>query len=575
MTGHESTMPSPRDRCRWFLQLASILLICCAAPWTAAASSLWPDLSEPASRRGGGEGDAAVVVGIEDYVDLPPIPGAADNARDWYLWFTESRRTPVERVHLLRDREATREGILDELEQAADQVDGHGMLWFVFIGHGAPSSDGRDGILLGWDTQQTSRSVFARGLAQADVLDVLDRHAQSVAILDACFSGRAGSGDTLVDGLQPVVPEYAVDAESTTVLTAAENDQYAGPLPGGNRPAFSYLVLGALRGWGDSDGNGRVTGGEVVAYTSKAMVTVVQDRAQSPVGFGPGRNRTLARGKERGPDLARVVLEAERQTDSRSSRGGGGAAKTDATPVLHQPSPTGSSMDEMSKLVAVEWKSLWAASSSSAERKELLTAFVDKYDAVEVSIGSRTVAIELPEVRQARILIQRSRNKATVGFLGGFSLGMGGSNELDFGQLIGDMSFVVATRGRSKTPQSVHHLFHGGVGFGGIGGQDFFTVRALGGASQLISNTSPAGHRPSLLLTEGVMVFFGYDRGPVPALDLRVQYANWHCNDYFFSIGGQFLVGVMNVGDNMGGTTPHSLLSFGIIFQSGGLQFLL
>jgi len=280
-------------------------------PGVAQATGLWPDLSQPAPRRGGGEGDVAVIVGIEDYVDLPAVPGADDNARDWYLWFTETRKTPVEQVHLLRDRQATREGILDELDRAAAQADPHGTIWFVFIGHGAPSSDGKDGILLGWDTQQTARSVFARGLTQSEVLDVLEQHPNAVAILDACFSGRASGGETLVEGLQPVVPEYAVDPESTTVLTAAETAQFAGPLPGAARPAFSYLVLGALRGWGDTDGNGRITGGEVVAYTSKAMVTVVQDRDQSPVGFGPGRDRTLARGNERAPDLARIVLEAE------------------------------------------------------------------------------------------------------------------------------------------------------------------------------------------------------------------------------------------------------------------------
>ena len=33
------------------------------------------------------------------------------------------------------------------------------------------------------------------------------------------------------------------------------SDSFAGPLPGGGRPAFSYLMLGALRGWADEDGD--------------------------------------------------------------------------------------------------------------------------------------------------------------------------------------------------------------------------------------------------------------------------------------------------------------------------------
>jgi hypothetical protein len=48
------------------------------------------------------------------------------------------------------------------------------------------------------------------------------------------------------------------------VLSAGKGDQFAGPLPGLGRPAFSWLVLGALRGWGDADRDGTVTAREAV-----------------------------------------------------------------------------------------------------------------------------------------------------------------------------------------------------------------------------------------------------------------------------------------------------------------------
>lgn len=48
-----------------------------------ARSQDWPDLSQPAPAVGGGEHDAAVVVGIEDYAFVGPVPGAESNAKLW------------------------------------------------------------------------------------------------------------------------------------------------------------------------------------------------------------------------------------------------------------------------------------------------------------------------------------------------------------------------------------------------------------------------------------------------------------------------------------------------------------
>ena len=151
------------------------------------------------------------------------------------------------------------------IEAARSQVRSGGTLWFVFIGHGAPSEDGQDGLLVGWDTQQTASSVYARGLMQGKVLDLLEsgNQSQTVAILDACFSGQSGADTSLVAGLQPMIPSYALSSSSrrTVVLSAGSSKQFAGPLPGVSRPAFSYLALGALWGWGDADATCRAAVG--------------------------------------------------------------------------------------------------------------------------------------------------------------------------------------------------------------------------------------------------------------------------------------------------------------------------
>jgi len=272
----------------------------------------WPDLSVAPASEGGGEQDAAVVVGIENYSFLAPVPGAVDNAKDWYRWLKETRG--VRAVKLLTDGSATRHSILAAVEDAARRVGEGGTLWFVFIGHGAPLADGDDGVLVGATAQQRVVDFFPNTISRSELLDALEQGQQdeTLVVLDACFSGRQSGGAALVPDLQPALVSGTWKPKRSTVLTAAKGDQFAGPLPGERRPAFSYLVLGALRGWGDRDGNRRVTVREALDYASDAMFEVVDDRTQTPSLLGPGGELVLARPSrpESGPDLTEFVASA-------------------------------------------------------------------------------------------------------------------------------------------------------------------------------------------------------------------------------------------------------------------------
>ncbi len=266
----------------------------------------WPDLSAPPPVEPDGAGDAALLVGIDGYVFLPPVPGADDAVRDWRR-FLVARGVPLANVQVLVDADAAREQILAEAAVVRERVAPGGTLWVVFVGHGAPAPDGRDGLLVGVDAQRTAVSLEARSVRRDELLSAVagGPQAGTVVVLDACFSGRTGAGaaDTLVPGLQPLVPTYALPSKVATVLSAGAADQFAGPLPGLGRPAFSYLALGALRGWGDADGDGAVTAREAVTYAEGALSVLVNDRRQTPQVDGAQPERVLARGRERGPDL--------------------------------------------------------------------------------------------------------------------------------------------------------------------------------------------------------------------------------------------------------------------------------
>jgi len=273
----------------------------------AAAQPTWPSLDEPAAEVGGGANDAAVIIGIEDYFVVQDIPGAVDNANAWYDWFTVTRGVPLSNVHIVRNGLASREKILEEAEWGTGRVKDGGTLWYVFIGHGAPAKDGHDGLLVGADAQQTASSLYARSVKQSELLAKLKEgpQAHSNLVLDACFSGQTGGG-ALVEGLMPMVPTYVLATGGATIFTAGMSDQFAGPLPGARRPAFSYLLLGALRGWGDEDQSGDVTAAEAIAYTEGALTAMLTDRAQTPQLSGT-ETGVLAKGTEKGPDLRAMI----------------------------------------------------------------------------------------------------------------------------------------------------------------------------------------------------------------------------------------------------------------------------
>ena len=288
--------------------LALILALVVAT--SAPAAESWPDLSRPAAAVGGGEHDVAVVVGIEGYGFVPPVPGAEDNAKAWYDYLTRTRGAQPANVKLLLGEDATREEILEAAQSIAAKAHPAGTLWFVFVGHGAPSGDGQDGLLVGVDAQQKAASLQKRSFKRQELLAILAKsRAGSISvILDACFSGRGQDGASIAPGLQPLVTVRAPGAMDArmVVLTAAKGNQFAGALPGTNRPAFSYLTLGALRGWA-SDKNGPVTAGAVWRYATGALAATLHGRNQTPDLIGKEEAVVGASAGETAPDLASLA----------------------------------------------------------------------------------------------------------------------------------------------------------------------------------------------------------------------------------------------------------------------------
>jgi len=182
------------------------------------------------------------------------------------------------------------------------------------------------------DAQRKADSVYKRSLSRNELLGILAKGKQSktVVLLDACFSGKTTSGETLVANLQPLVTMRGLPAgvdRRTILLSAAKSDQFAGSLPKARtpRPAFSYLALGALRGWA-ADAQGKVTAQGIVDYSRKAL-NLAHDRRQTPELSMGAPATVLGSGREEAPNLARID-RGESPAELVRDRGGDAPLKT-------------------------------------------------------------------------------------------------------------------------------------------------------------------------------------------------------------------------------------------------------
>lgn len=291
----------------------AVALACAALPYPERAQpprlgrEPWPDLARGGAGQRDGRGDAALILSVEDYQHLPDRPHAHEVAGAWARYLREVRGLRRLRIHWLRDGDVSREKIRDRIARARFAITRDARLWVIFVGHLGSHPQLPHGILLGPD----ARGRFEDARDNLRVAELLTqsgygKHDELVAVLDGCLPGVAGpdvwdagaparplpnlnlpplrppspppmrdhvSGQALIFQMLREVFEWnAHDAERSrreptdaATFTAGLGDRCVATLPGTDYPALSYLLLGALRGWGAPDGRVTAVGALAVA----------------------------------------------------------------------------------------------------------------------------------------------------------------------------------------------------------------------------------------------------------------------------------------------------------------------
>lgn len=236
----------------------------------------------------GYEASWAIVIGIDDYAKWPRLEYAANDAQSIADTLTGQFGFPSSQVIVLKDRDATRNNILaafhDRLADGRTQKDDR--VFVFFAGHGATRklASGRElGYIIPVDSDPKELATDA--IAMSDIQNIAESlQAKHVLfVMDACYSGlgltRGGpaSGAFLRENARRVARQ---------MLTAGGADQQVADSGPNGHSVFTWVLLQALAGKADLNGDGLITGTELAAYVAPSVSAVSQ---QTPAfGSLPG-----------------------------------------------------------------------------------------------------------------------------------------------------------------------------------------------------------------------------------------------------------------------------------------------
>ncbi len=211
----------------------------------------------------------AIIIGIADYKSLPKADFANDDARAFYDYAIRALGIKPENIKLLVDSDAEEVEILRTFRNwLPSKVRSTTDVFVFYSGHGLPTADGQGLYLIPPRAAKDLIEDTAIPFSKINAALQSAKPKSVTMILDACYSGQARSGESLVASARPVQlkTESRLFPEHFTVITASQNDQISSSNPELQHGIFSYYLMKGMEGDADANRDGKITLGEMQAY---------------------------------------------------------------------------------------------------------------------------------------------------------------------------------------------------------------------------------------------------------------------------------------------------------------------
>ncbi len=240
----------------------------------------------------------ALVVGINHY-NKRPLKGAVNDATAFANWLKESKQVEEKNLKLLVSTEANEialdhhidKAFLEILKDANVHAEEKNRLFFYFSGHGIGVSYSNTGLCLRmWDNELPNYNISSN--AYSDLLVNKAVFDEIIIFLDCCRDY-----DFLIDPRKPALDTGFVGTRQTSYLICystvygkvsheikkdPENDD-----PENRRGAFTSFLLEGLKGDADVDGDGAVSGDDLLKHINSNFKTYAlkYNKTQDADGF--------------------------------------------------------------------------------------------------------------------------------------------------------------------------------------------------------------------------------------------------------------------------------------------------
>jgi hypothetical protein len=235
----------------------------------------------------------AVVIGISKQEDkgIDGVAYAAHDAKIMHDYLLSQLGYGKADIFLFTDRNATKPKIdtlistdlknrVEEKRMAQKRGGPEPEVFIYFSGHGYPIDDER--YLLTYDT--VKKNIANTSYSVGKLFDeVAKLNVKSTIVLDACYSGKSGSGENIIKGVSAAVKRTKNPADRVKngiVFTAAGPEQYANWYDEKQHGLFTYYFLQGIGGAADRNSDGKITVGELKNYVSAKVLVQSQKKGE-------------------------------------------------------------------------------------------------------------------------------------------------------------------------------------------------------------------------------------------------------------------------------------------------------